>query len=126
MRKFGSLAAIILCAVVVVVLAACKAGDGAGTGRSSVVTTSENQNAATATPNAPANAPTPPDDGVRRISVIDAHKAADEGRAVFVDVRGTVEFERGHIKDSLSIPRGQIAQFKNKLPGDKLIILYCA
>lgn len=127
MRKFGSLGAVVLCAAIIVVFAACKAGDGAGSGRGSAAATAGNQNATTANQNTTnANAPAPPADGIQRISVVDAHKAADEGRAVFVDVRGTVEFEKGHIKGSLSMPRGQIAQRKSELPGDKLIILYCA
>jgi 3-mercaptopyruvate sulfurtransferase SseA len=124
MRKFGTLAAIILC-IAAIVSTACTSNDGAGSGRSNTAadTTNGNQKATATTTNAAA---TPAGDGIQRITVAEARKAVDAGRAVFVDVRSPLEFEKGHIKGSLSLPKGQIAQRAGELPKDKLIITYCA
>jgi hypothetical protein len=118
MRKFGTLAAIILC-VAAIVSTACTSNDGAGSGRNTADAANANQTATTA-------APSPAGDGIQRITVAEARKAVDGGSAVFVDVRSPLEFERGHIKGSLSLPKGQIAQRAGELPKDKLIITYCA
>jgi rhodanese-related sulfurtransferase len=67
-----------------------------------------------------------PDDGVRRISVEDARKALAEDRAIILDVRGTVEYELGHIKGARLMPLGEIARRASELPREKLIVTYCA
>jgi rhodanese-related sulfurtransferase len=67
-----------------------------------------------------------PDDGVRRISVEEARAALAEDRAVILDVRGTVEYELGHIKGARLMPLGEIAKRAAELPREKLIVAYCA
>jgi rhodanese-related sulfurtransferase len=69
---------------------------------------------------------TPPADGVRRISISELQAALEKGEAVAVDVRGSVEYKLGHIKGSLSLPLGLIAEQGKELPRDKLIVTYCA
>lgn len=118
-----------LCAALVV-LAACKAPDGAGVRSSQTASTtnSANANAASRPPVATnaAQATASPADGIARISVADARREAEAGRAVFVDVRTKAEFDRGHIKGAVSLPKAEIpARFK-ELPGNKTLILYCA
>ncbi|MDX6696123.1 MAG: hypothetical protein QOF02_3726 [Blastocatellia bacterium] len=67
-----------------------------------------------------------PDDGVRRISVEEARAALAQDRAVILDVRGTVEYELGHIKGARLLPLGEIARRAGELPREKLIVTYCA
>jgi rhodanese-related sulfurtransferase len=49
----------------------------------------------------------------------------DKGEAVAIDVRGSVPFELGHIKDAVWLPLGLMAQRFGELPQDKLIVAYC-
>ena len=118
-----------LCAALVA-LAACKAPDGAG--RSSQTANANSGNAAGQTQKpagadaGQARASASPADGVRRITVADANREAQAGRAVFVDVRSKSEFERGHIKGAISLPRTEIGTRHNELPRDKTLITYCA
>lgn len=120
MKKFNLAALAILACAAFIILTACKAGDQAGSGRASATSQT--------TPTANAQQPTAPvpDDGVERISIADAQKAAANGEAVFIDVRGSIEYERGHIKGAISLPRGQIKDRAGELPKDKLLITYCA
>jgi 3-mercaptopyruvate sulfurtransferase SseA len=82
--------------------------------------------ASTQAPQTAATQATPPQDGVRRISISELQDALEKGEVVVVDVRGSVEYKLGHIKGSLSIPLGLIAQQIKDLPTDKLIVTYCA
>lgn len=121
MRKFGLLATLVLCAAALV-FTACKAGDSAGSGRNTGTSETATTGQSPAQPAAAAS----PADGIRRISVTDAQKALTDGSAVMVDVRSPLEFDKGHIKGSLSLPKGEIAGRARELPKDKLIITYCA
>lgn len=79
--------------------------------------------------NAPPVAPPPqppPNDGVRRVTIPELQEALAKGEAVVVDVRGHVEYQLGHIKGSVSVPLGLIAEQLKDLPRDKLIVTYCA
>lgn len=67
------------------------------------------------------NAPT-----FSRISVADAMKLYKSGQAVFVDVRSNEQYQIGHIKGALSIPRSQIVRRFAEVPPRKTVILYCA
>jgi rhodanese-related sulfurtransferase len=49
----------------------------------------------------------------------------DKGEAVAIDVRGSVPYELGHIKDAKWLPLGLLAQRISELPEDKLIVAYC-
>ncbi|HEX9982049.1 MAG TPA: rhodanese-like domain-containing protein [Thermoanaerobaculia bacterium] len=63
---------------------------------------------------------------VPRISVAEAHALQEKGEAVFVDVRGSVPFELGHIQGAVSMPLGLINQRAGELAQDKTIITYCS
>lgn len=128
MKKLNlALTAMLFCAAVVI-LTACKAGDQAGSGR--VTNTAQGnvqqQQGATANSQQQQASASVPDDGVARITVEEAQKAVEEGKAVIVDVRAPTEYERSHIKGALSLPRGVIKERAGELPKDKLIITYCA
>ena len=45
---------------------------------------------------------------VPRVSLADAKAAYDQGTAVFLDVRGTSDYETEHITGAISIPEMQI------------------
>ncbi len=124
MRKLYTPTALALaCAAAVIFSAACTSGDRAGADRAAsttATTTSTTTNAATPHPTST------PGDNVRRITVADAKKAADSGEAVIVDVRPKTQYEQGHIKGSLSVPKNELPNRLAELPKDKLIIFYCA
>ena len=85
---------------------------------------SQRGDGAPATP--PATTQATPNDGVRRVTILELQVALEKGEVVVVDVRGSVEFKLGHIKGARSVPLGLIAQQVNDLPKDKLIVTYCA
>jgi 3-mercaptopyruvate sulfurtransferase SseA len=60
-----------------------------------------------------------------RISVADAKKAVDAGKAVLVDVRSAMSFQQEHPKGAISMPTHEIAKRMSELPKDKQIITYC-
>jgi rhodanese-related sulfurtransferase len=62
---------------------------------------------------------------VRRITAADLGRLMEQGGALVVDVRGSVEFDMGRIKGARSIPLGLIAGRASELPKDKLIVTYC-
>ncbi len=105
-------------------LAGC-AAPGSGNVNSNA---SQTANSATL-PTAPAAAPTATQanaDGVTRISVAEARAALDGGQAVVVDVRDEAAYKSGHIKGSIAIPGGEIANHLDQLPKGKQIITYCS
>jgi rhodanese-related sulfurtransferase len=77
-------------------------------------------------PPVPRAAPTPRPDGVRLVTVEELARLIEQGGAVALDVRGSVEFEMGHIKGARLMPLGLIASRASELPKDKLIAPYCA
>ncbi|MDX2030480.1 MAG: rhodanese-like domain-containing protein [Blastocatellia bacterium] len=87
-----------------------------------------NQNAAPpgVTEPAAAAASQNPEDKMLRVNAQDAIKAAAEGKAVIIDVRGTESYKLAHIKDALDhgLQRVETGDF-NGLPKDKQIIAYC-
>lgn len=70
--------------------------------------------------------PTPRPDGVRLVTVEELSRLIERGEAVALDVRGSVEFEMGHIKGARFMPLGLVASRASELPKDKLIVPYCA
>lgn len=82
----------------------------------------------------PASVPTPtptpamqtPEDGVRRITPIEAREALDKGKAIIIDVRGDASYDAGHVKGARSIPVDAIGSRVSELPRDKMIITYCS
>ncbi|HEY0375450.1 MAG TPA: rhodanese-like domain-containing protein [Pyrinomonadaceae bacterium] len=67
-----------------------------------------------------------PTDGARRVTVAELNEAMEKGEAVAVDVRGSVDYDLGHIKGARSVPLGLVAERAKELPRDKLIVAYCA
>lgn len=65
---------------------------------------------------------------VPRVSVAElaALNSDESKRPVILDVRDKDQFDQQHIKGSISFPTDQIANRKDELSKDKLIIAYCA
>lgn len=66
------------------------------------------------------------DSDVPRISVSDAKKEVDAGRAVIVDSRSSTSFDPEHIAGAINIPIGSPATDFDKVPKGKKIIVYCS
>jgi 3-mercaptopyruvate sulfurtransferase SseA len=62
---------------------------------------------------------------IQRVTLEEAKTALDEGKAVFVDVRGLSAFAAGHIPDSLSIPLNKLETRLSELNHEDWIITYC-
>ncbi len=69
-------------------------------------------------------APTAPQDGVPRITAVEAHDAFEKGKAIIVDVRSESSYRIGHIQGALWMP--DVAARTKELPRDKIIITYCS
>lgn len=117
MRKFLLGAAATACAALL--LGGCKAEDGAGGPRAGASLQTSNLQTAAA-------AATPDEKGVRRVGPAELQKMIEAGEAVAVDVRVKGEYNKGHIKGSLSIPRTELPGRLSELPKDKLLVFYCA
>lgn len=79
-------------------------------------------------PPAPAQAQPAPADPVAaapRISVAEAKKALDAGKAILVDVRSSMSYDQEHAKGSISLPLYDLPSRAAELPKDKQIIAYC-
>jgi len=64
---------------------------------------------------------------IEEISVADAKKEFDSGKAIFLDVREPAEYEKGHIPKAKHLPRGLLEyKIASTIP-DKAarIVLYC-
>jgi 3-mercaptopyruvate sulfurtransferase SseA len=108
-------------------LAACKAPDGAETARGGAAATASPAAAQTAQgPNALPSPVQAPPNIVRRVTVNETKDLADRGEAVIVDVRTKEQYEGGHIKGAVSLPRGEIATRGKELPKDKLLVFCCS
>ncbi len=62
---------------------------------------------------------------VPRVTPAELQALMAKGEAIAMDVRGSVPYELGHIKDAVWMPLGLIAQRFDELPQDKLIVAYC-
>jgi hypothetical protein len=63
---------------------------------------------------------------VPRIGVAAAKGQADNGTALFVDVRTKATYDKEHIAGAISMPANQVAQRFAELPKDELLVFYCA
>ncbi|HET7707737.1 MAG TPA: rhodanese-like domain-containing protein [Thermoanaerobaculia bacterium] len=61
-----------------------------------------------------------------RITREEAIKLVRENKAVYVDVRSKMSFDKGHIKGALSVPNSQLMSRIRELPAGKMVITYCA
>jgi 3-mercaptopyruvate sulfurtransferase SseA len=62
---------------------------------------------------------------IQRVTLEEAKTALDEGKAVFLDVRGPAAFEAGRIPGSLLIPVNEMETRWNELDPEDWIITYC-
>ena len=84
--------------------------------------------APTATPPAtpaPSETPTPADDAPR-ITLEEAKKAYDEGKAFIIDARAEEAYKAEHIKGSVNIRHDNLDAMLKQIPRDKTIIVYCS
>ncbi|MET0624287.1 MAG: rhodanese-like domain-containing protein [Pyrinomonadaceae bacterium] len=109
------------CALLPTLFVACGAGALSQADAGANMRSQQNQQ-----PPAPRAEPTPRADGVRLVTVEELSRLVADGGAVALDVRGSVEFEMGHIKGARFMPLGLIAGRASELPKDKLIVPYCA
>ena len=68
---------------------------------------------------------TPPPDNARRISVEELHKLWEKNDVLVIDTRPEPAYKQEHIKGSISVPAGTLAQKYEELPRDKMIVAYC-
>jgi len=84
--------------------------------------------APTATPPAtpaPSETPVPPDDAPR-ITLEEAKKAYDEGKAFIIDARAEEAYKMEHIKGAVNIRHDNLDAMLKQIPRDKTIIVYCS
>jgi rhodanese-related sulfurtransferase len=61
-----------------------------------------------------------------RITREEAIKLIRENKAVYVDVRSKMSYDKGHIKGAISVPNSQLMSRIRELPAGKMVITYCA
>jgi hypothetical protein len=118
------LAAASALAAAAVIFGACRANDtagnpGADSGASHAAT---KPTAAQPAPSVVAQAPA---EDAKRVTVDEVRKMLDAGKAVIYDTRAKEAYEQEHIKGSLSMPFGEVANHVGELPKDKTIVFYC-
>jgi 3-mercaptopyruvate sulfurtransferase SseA len=74
---------------------------------------------------APSETPTPADDAPR-ITVEEAKKAFDEGKAFIIDARAEEAYKAEHIKGAVNIRHDNLDAMLKQIPRDKTIIVYCS
>jgi len=62
---------------------------------------------------------------VPRVSVQDAKRVFDEGKATFIDVRSPELYVQSHIPGALNYPLTGISNYQVDAPRDALLFLYC-
>jgi|SRR5918996_4222900 thiosulfate sulfurtransferase len=63
--------------------------------------------------------------GVRQISVSEAKTHLEDGSAVFVDIRDSGSYERGHIPGALPLNDGNVEEFLSQADKGKRTIVCC-
>jgi len=76
-------------------------------------------------PAAQVGAATPPPDNARRISAEELHKLWEKNDVLVIDTRPEAAYKQEHIKGSISVPVGTLAQKYEELPRNKMIVAYC-
>lgn len=63
------------------------------------------------------------------LTIEQAYQLLTEGQTVFINARHQKDFERGHIKNAINLPRGtvreEIMKFLEPIPKDQQIVTYC-
>ncbi len=62
---------------------------------------------------------------VTEISPHDLNDALGRGRAQVIDVRGSAEYQQGHIANALHIHVGELMDYIHRLPSDKPLVVQC-
>lgn len=62
---------------------------------------------------------------IQRLTPAELHELVAGNKAVVVDVRGSVPYERGHLAGAVWMPLGLVQQRASELPQDKLVVTYC-
>lgn len=60
--------------------------------------------------------------------IISANKIVEyinDNKSIIIDIRNPVDYYEGHIPTAINIPYQNFHNEKNRLPMDKVIILYC-
>lgn len=70
--------------------------------------------------------PDVPQPEIARVPLKEAYAAQQAHQAVFIDVRDTGSYERGHIPGALSFPYGELGSHLEGLNKQQWIITYCA
>jgi 3-mercaptopyruvate sulfurtransferase SseA len=65
-------------------------------------------------------------DGVRRVTVNELKEMLASNAAVVIDVRNEASYNIAHIKGSRLIPEAEVANRRDELPKNKLIVTYCS
>lgn len=65
-------------------------------------------------------------DDAPRITLEEAKKDFDAGKAVFVDTRAEVIYKNEHIKGAINVPTEAVEMRYKEIPTDKKIIAYCS
>lgn len=88
------------------------------------------QNTPTTTPTATTavkNNPAPaPDDNAPRMTLEEAKKVFDAGKAFIIDTRPADAFKQEHIKGAVNITSEAVEARLSEIPKDKTIIAYCS
>jgi 3-mercaptopyruvate sulfurtransferase SseA len=84
-----------------------------------------NTQAAAPAQSAPTASPTPVDDAPR-ITLEEAKKLYDAGKAFVVDARPEEAYKQEHIKGAVNITSGTLDARLKDLPKDKTIVVYCS
>jgi ABC-type uncharacterized transport system auxiliary subunit len=120
MRRKSKLAAASALALAATALfGACTATDTAG---NSAPDSGASHAAAKPSPSVVAQAPA---EEARRVTVEEARRMLDSGKAVVYDTRAKSAYDQEHIKGSLSMPSNEVGDRTGELPKDKTIIFYC-
>jgi len=62
---------------------------------------------------------------VPRVSVEDAKRVVDEGKAIFIDVRSQESYGESHIPNAVNVPLDGGSNYSVDAPHDALLFLYC-
>jgi len=73
----------------------------------------------------PSQTPTPAEDAPR-ITLEEAKKAYDEGKAFIIDARAEEAYKAEHIKGAVNIRSDNLDARLKEIPRDKTIIVYCS